>query len=243
MTLDIKICGLTTAEAVDASARHGATHIGFIFFAKSPRFVTPEAAGALAAAHGGRARRVAVVVDMADDGLDAIVVALRPDLLQLHGSESPERLAEIRRRYDLPVMKALPVRASEDLSALKAYAGIADRFLLDAKPPPGSELPGGNGVAFDWSVLDHLRHSHRYRGADATRILLSGGLSADNIGEALAAAGDVIGGIDVSSGVERAPGLKDTGRIAAFFRAVDDARRSRVEQARRPVSANEGLQP
>ena len=210
MPLDIKICGLRTPEAVAAALDGGASHVGFIFFAKSPRNVTPDLAGQLRQAAIGRAKAVAVTVEASDAELDGIVAAMSPDMLQLHGKETPERVAEVRARFGLPVMKALSVSTTADLQPAKDLAGIADRLLLDAKAPKGSELPGGNGVAFDWTVLASLP-----AGAD---YLLSGGLNAGNVAEALRVANPL--GLDVSSGVESSPGVKDVGLIRAFFAAV-----------------------
>ena len=214
MGLDIKICGLKTDEAVAAALDGGASHIGFIFFPKSPRYVDPGEAGRLRQAAKGRAIAVAVTVDPDDVTLDAIVAAMQPDMLQLHGNESVNRVAEIKARYGLPVMKALALRERGDLEQIKPYIGVADRFLFDAKPPKGSELPGGNGVSFDWQVLSELDASIDY--------MLSGGLNASNIGEALRATNAQ--GIDISSGVESAPGVKDVGLIKDFFRAVRAAK-------------------
>ena len=216
MSLDIKICGLKTAEALDAALAGGASHVGFIFFARSPRYVTPTEAGALRAAARGGAKAVAVTVDADDSFLDAIVAAMNPDLLQLHGKETPERVAAVKARYRLPVMKALAVSEAADLAAAKAYVSKADRLLLDARPPAGSVLPGGNGIPFDWSILAALDRDVDY--------MLSGGLSAANVGDALRLANPP--GIDVSSGVESAPGVKDTALIDAFFRAVRQAQKS-----------------
>lgn len=210
MTLDIKICGLKTEEAVAAALEGGASHLGFIFFEKSPRHLPVELAGKLRRAADGKAEVVAVTVDADNATLDAIVGGMKPDILQLHGSETPERVAEIKTRYGLPVIKAFAVRDADDLDPMQPYRGIADRFLLDAKPPMGAELPGGNGVAFDWSILTSLDEDVNY--------MLSGGLNAGNIGEALTTARP--SGIDISSGVESAPGIKDPERIRAFFRAV-----------------------
>ncbi|WP_274423505.1 phosphoribosylanthranilate isomerase [Chelativorans sp. YIM 93263] len=214
MTLDIKICGLKTEEAVTAALDGGASHIGFIFFEKSPRHVSAEEAGQLRRLAERRAKVVAVTVDAEDSELDRILEAMRPDLLQLHGKESPDRVGEIKERSGLPVMKAIPIRESEDLDALTRYRGIADRFLLDAKPAAGARLPGGNGIAFDWSLLAFLDEEVDY--------MLSGGLNAANIGEALTVVRPR--GIDVSSGVERAPGEKDPELIRAFFSATRSAR-------------------
>ncbi|MBN9045177.1 MAG: phosphoribosylanthranilate isomerase [Rhizobiales bacterium] len=214
MALDIKICGLKTPEAVAAALDGGATYVGFIFFPKSPRHVTPEQATPLRAMARGRAKAVAVTVDADDTTLDGIVAALKPDMLQLHGVETPERVRAVKARYGLPVMKAFSIRDAGDLAAIASYRGIADRFLFDAKPPKGSELPGGNGVSFDWSLLAALDADVDY--------MLSGGLSADNIAQALKHTRAP--GIDISSGVERAPGEKDVRLIEEFFRAVADAR-------------------
>jgi len=210
MALDIKICGLKTPQAVDAALAGGATHVGFIFFPKSPRNLAPAEAGRLRAAASGHALAVAVSVDAGDDALDAIVAGMAPDMLQLHGSETPERVAAVRARFRLPVMKAISVREAADLAALAAYRGVADRLLLDAKPPKGAELPGGNGIAFDWRLLQALEPGTDY--------LLSGGINAGNVAEALAVAAPP--GLDISSGVESAPGVKDVGLIAEFFRAA-----------------------
>lgn len=214
MSLDIKICGLKTPEAIDAALAGGATHIGFIFFPKSPRNVEPETAGRLRNAARGRAKAVAVTVDADDALLDRIVAAMQPDMLQLHGKETPERVAQVKRRYGLPVIKALTVSAAEDIAKARPYVGAADQILFDAKPPKDSELPGGNGVSFDWSLLKSIGPGLDY--------FLSGGLNAENVGEALRIAHPPA--LDISSGVESAPGVKDTQKIADFFAAVRKAR-------------------
>ncbi|MDK1376037.1 MULTISPECIES: phosphoribosylanthranilate isomerase [unclassified Sinorhizobium] len=219
MKTDVKICGLKTAEAVERAVALGASHTGFIFFPKSPRNIEPDDAGRLAARIRGRAKIVAVTVDAGNDDLDEIVSALNPDILQLHGSESPERVLTVKAVYGLPVMKALSIREGSDLDRVGPYVGIADRFLFDAKPPVGSDLPGGNGVSFDWRLLDALDGGVDY--------MLSGGLNANNIGEALALTG--ARAIDTSSGVESAPGVKDLELMEAFFDAV---RRADDERAR-----------
>ena len=208
--MDIKICGLKTGEAIDAALDGGASHVGFIFFPKSPRNVDPAEAGRLREAARGKAKVVAVTVDAGDAALDAIVEAMSPYVLQLHGHESPARVAEIRKRYGLPVMKALAIREAADLQAVKPYLGVADRFLLDAKPPAGSELPGGNGVSFDWS-LRAARHANAHT-------MLPGGPKPKNSGAPRRTPNPP--GLDVSSGVESAPGVKDERLIAEFFRAV-----------------------
>ncbi|MFE0016215.1 phosphoribosylanthranilate isomerase [Mesorhizobium sp. NPDC059054] len=217
-TREIKICGLRTEAALAAALDNGASHVGFIFFAKSPRNIAPADAGRLRQAARGKAKAVAVTVDADDAFLDEIVTAMAPDMLQLHGSESPERVAEVKARYGLPVMKAFSLREADDLAAVTPYRSVADRFLFDAKPPKGSELPGGNGVAFDWRILTSLDADLDY--------MLSGGLNADNVGEALAIANPP--GLDISSGVESAPGVKDVRLIAEFFQAVRAARKIRA---------------
>jgi phosphoribosylanthranilate isomerase len=217
-SLDIKICGLRTEEAVDRAVALGATHIGFIFFPKSPRNIEPSDAGRLADRVRGRVKIVAVTVNAGNDDLDEIVDQLSPDILQLHGSESPERVLNVKAVYGLPVMKAFSVREAEDLKKIEPYIGIADRFLFDAKPPAGSELPGGNGVSFDWTLMHLLDGSVDY--------MLSGGLNKDNIAEAIRLTGAP--GIDVSSGVESAPGVKDLGLMDAFFEAAREAERETV---------------
>jgi phosphoribosylanthranilate isomerase len=209
MKPDIKICGLKTPEAVDRALARGATHIGFIFFEKSPRYIEPDLAGKLADRARGKAMIVAVVVDADNDDLDEIMTMVRPDMLQLHGSESPERVLTIKTLYNVLVMKAMSVRDRDDLRRVESYIGIVDRFLFDAKPPVGSDLPGGNGVSFDWSVLGWLDGRVDY--------MLSGGLNKDNVGVALASTKAT--GVDISSGVESAPGVKDLAKMDAFFDA------------------------
>ncbi|ESY69346.1 phosphoribosylanthranilate isomerase [Mesorhizobium sp. M0051] len=218
MALDIKICGLKTDGAMAAALACGASHVGFIFFAKSPRYVEPAEAGRLREAARGKAIAVAVTVDAGDTFLDEIVAKMQPDMLQLHGAETPERVTEMKARYGLPVMKALPLSEAADLERIKPFVGIADRFLFDAKPPKGSELPGGNGVVYDWRILAGLDAGVDY--------MLSGGLNAGNIGDALRLANPP--GIDISSGVESAPGVKDPALIEQFFRAVRAARDNRA---------------
>ncbi|MCM2456817.1 phosphoribosylanthranilate isomerase [Rhizobium sp. CG4] len=213
MKPDIKICGLKTSEAVEKAVARGASHIGFIFFEKSPRNIEPDIAGKLADAVRGRAKIVAVTVNADNDDLDEIIALLKPDILQLHGTETPERVLNVKAIYGLPVMKALSIREADDLIRVEPYIGIADRFLFDAKPPNGSDLPGGNGVSFDWSLLAGLDADIDY--------MLSGGLNKDNVAEALSRTG--ARGIDLSSGVESAPGVKDLGLIDALFDAIETA--------------------
>lgn len=212
MALDIKICGLKTAEAIEAAVSRGATHVGFVHFARSPRHLTVAEMAALRPA-AGRAALVVVLVDPADEVIEAVAGTVRPDMLQLHGSETPERVAAIRRLGGRPVMKALSIGSAADLPAVSAYRGIADRLLLDAKRPAGSALPGGNGVRFDWGILAALDPALPY--------MLSGGLDAGNVADALRRVRPA--GIDVSSGVESRPGVKDIGLVHRFFDALDRA--------------------
>lgn len=222
MMPEIKICGLKTPEAVERAVERGATHIGFIFFAKSPRNIEPDVAGALADRVRGRVKIVAVTVDADTDDLDEIVALLKPDILQMHGEESPERLLMLKALYGLPVMKAFSIRDSDDLKKIEPYIGIADRFLFDARPPTGAELPGGNGIPFDWRLLRTLDDDVDY--------MLSGGLNKDNVAAALKETG--AHAIDISSGVESAPGVKDLAMMDEFFAAVERA------SAHEPVSGS-----
>jgi phosphoribosylanthranilate isomerase len=221
MSHTIKICGLSTRESVDAALAAGADMIGLVRFARSPRHVSLEVGRELSQAAKGRAVVVALTVDPDDAELDAIMQSLAPDLLQLHGHETPVRVAEIRARAGIPVMKAIGIADEADLTAIPAYAAVSDRLLLDAKPPrDAGALPGGNGLAFDWRLIDALDP-----GLD---FMLSGGLSPENVAEAVALAN--VSGIDVSSGVESAPGVKDPERIAAFVRAARAAWARRSEK-------------
>ena len=213
MSALVKICGLKTAAMVDAALDAGADMLGFVFFARSPRHVTLDAAAALGARVAGRARKVALTVDADDAALDAVVAALKPDLLQLHGRESPARTAAVAARCGLPVMKALGVATRDDLAVVSDYAPLCERLLFDAKPPEGAVLPGGNGLPFDWTLL---------AGYDpGVPWMLSGGLSPANVAEAVRRTGAP--GVDVSSGVETAPGVKDAGLIRAFVAAARGA--------------------
>lgn len=214
MKPDIKICGLKSADAIERAVRQGASHLGFIFFEKSPRNIEPDVAGQLADAVRGSVKIVAVTVDADNDELDEIIDLLKPDMLQLHGSESPERVLNVKAVYGLPVIKAFSIRDGDDLAKIDPYIGIADKFLFDAKPPAGSDLPGGNGVSFDWTLLRSLDEGVDY--------MLSGGLNKNNVAEALEVTGAL--GIDASSGVESAPGVKDLAMIDAFFDAIRSAR-------------------
>ena len=208
----VKICGLCTPADVTAVARAGAAYAGFVFFAKSPRNVTlPEARLAALAAPPGLAK-VALTVDADDGTLDAIVEAVPLDMLQLHGHESPDRVAQVRARYRLPVMKAIGLADESDLRAIFTFSTVADQILIDAKPPRGADLPGGNGLAFDWRLLAGRRWLRPW--------MLAGGLTAENVAEAVRLTG--ARQVDVSSGVESAPGVKDAARIAAFVAAAQD---------------------
>lgn len=209
----IKICGLSSEDTIDHVIRRGASHVGFIFFEKSPRHVEPDIASGLIAHVRGRAKTVAVSVNADNDLLEEIVYAARPDMLQLHGHESPERVVTIKALFGLPVIKAFSLRTPEDLARVSDYDGVADHLLFDAKPPANAMLPGGNGVSFDWRLLAGYRPTMPY--------FLSGGLSVDNVAAALHETGAP--GLDVSSGVESAPGVKDAARIDAFFDAVEAA--------------------
>lgn len=207
----VKICGLSTPATLDAALDAGADLVGFVHFPKSPRHLGLEAGQALSARAKGRALRVALLVDPDDATLAAVIEAFDPDLLQLHGAESPERVAAIRARYGRPVMKALGIAEEADLGALARYRTVADRLLLDAKPPKAAgSLPGGNGVAFDWRLVAGLDPD--------TSFMLSGGLNPDNVGTAIALTG--ARSVDVSSGVEVRPGEKDPVRIEAFVKAA-----------------------
>ena len=213
MTPLVKICGLSTAASLEAALKAGADMVGFVFFPKSPRNVSCETARTLGARARGRARIVALSVDPADDALDAIVEWLDPDLFQLHGRESPARVESVRSRYSRPVMKAIGVAARADLAAAAAYETAADRLLIDAKAPADATLPGGNGRVFDWGLAADFRPVRPW--------FLSGGLDPINVAEAIGRTG--VRGVDVSSGVESAPGIKDELKIAAFIAAAREA--------------------
>ena len=214
MPATAKICGLTTPEAVTAALRGGASHIGFVFFPRSPRDIAPEQATALAGAARGRAGIVAVVVDADDDQLDRITTALHPDFFQLHGMEDPSRAAAIRARTGAGVIKALSVSEASDLDAAGSWEGVADHLMFDARPPRGSALPGGMGARFDWSLLAGRRFARPW--------FLAGGVTPQNLVQALETTGAPL--VDVSSGVESAPGLKDPALISAFLEAVQRVR-------------------
>ena len=206
----VKICGLRTLADVTAVAASGAAYAGFVFFAKSPRNLTIPAARELALAAPLGLAKVALVVDADDAFLDAITEAMPLDVLQLHGHETPDRVAEIRARYGLPVMKAVGVADEGDLAAVFDYSLVADQILVDAKPPKNADLPGGNGLSFDWRLVAQRRWLRPW--------MLAGGLTPDNVAEAIRLTN--ARQVDVSSGVESAPGIKDAGRISAFVKAA-----------------------
>ena len=206
----VKICGLRSEADVLACAAAGAAYIGLNFFPPSPRFVTLALARQLALAAPEGLAKVALTVDADDATLDAIVEALPLDMLQLHGHESPDRVAEVRTRYGLPVMKALGVADEADLPALMDYSLVADQLLIDAKPPKASPLPGGNGLPFDWRLVAQRRWLKPW--------MLAGGLTPANVAEAVRLTN--ARQVDTASGVESAPGVKDHGKIAAFVAAA-----------------------
>lgn len=210
MSVLVKICGLKTPEALDVALEAGADMVGFVFFPPSPRHVGLAAAAELGRRVGDRARKVALIVDADDVLLKSITDALRPDLLQLHGAETPARVQAIKARFGLPVMKAIAVEARADLAAVKLYHTVADRLLFDARAPREATRPGGLGKPFDWHLLEELDLAVPY--------MLSGGLDPDNVAAALRITSAP--GVDVSSGVERAPGEKDHDKIRAFIRAA-----------------------
>src|SRR6478752_4094019 len=210
MTLLVKICGLSTRETLDAALEAGADMVGFVFFPPSPRHLSLDTARELARQVKQRATKVVLTVDADDATLEGIVEALAPDILQLHGHETPARVSGIKRKFGREVMKALPVERASDLATLPDYAAVADRILFDARPPKGATRPGGLGAVFDWQLLKDLDLKLPF--------MVSGGLHADNVVDAVRITR--AGGVDVSSGVERAPGVKDVEMIRAFIRAA-----------------------
>jgi phosphoribosylanthranilate isomerase len=210
MSLIVKICGLSTPETLDAALDAGADMVGFVFFPPSPRHLGLELARDLGQRVKGRATKVALTVDADDATLADIVKALQPDILQLHGSEAPARLRDIKQKFGLQVMKAIAVETSADLAPLAGYAAVADRILFDARAPREATRPGGLGTVFDWHVLQRLDLKLPF--------MVSGGLDAGNVADAVRVTR--AGGVDVSSGVERAPGDKDPGMIRDFIRAA-----------------------
>jgi phosphoribosylanthranilate isomerase len=210
MSLLIKICGLSTPETLDVALGAGADMVGFVFFSPSPRHLSLKTARELGKQAKGRAVKVALTVDADDETLGNIVETLRPDILQLHGKETTARLRDIKAKFGLPVMKALAVETAADLAPLAGYADVADRILFDAHAPKGATRPGGLGAVFDWHVLEKLDLKLPF--------MVSGGLHVDNVAEAVRVTR--AGGVDVSSGVERSPGVKDPEMIRDFIRAA-----------------------
>jgi phosphoribosylanthranilate isomerase len=210
MSLIVKICGLSTRETLDAALDAGADMVGFMFFAASPRHIALGTAEDLGRHVRGRALKVAVSVDADDAALENSIEALRPDMLQLHGHESVARVRDIKAKFRLPVMKAIPVATNADLVSLPGYAAVADRILFDARAPKDATRPGGLGAVFDWHLLEGLDLKIPF--------MVSGGLHAANVADALRITG--AGGVDLSSGVESAPGVKDPGKIREFVHAA-----------------------
>lgn len=225
MATKVKICGLTDAASLEAALEAGADMVGLVFFPPSPRNLSIAAGAALAAKARGRAEIVALTVDADDPLIAAIARQVRPDAIQFHGSEHPERLAEVRRRHGVRVTKAIAVAERGDLGRVDLYRNTADRLILDGKPPPDATRPGGNAARFDWELLAGF--------APGLPWLLSGGLTVENVAEAIRATGAPA--VDVSSGVERAPGVKDPALVRAFIAAVrrlDESRPAESELER-----------
>lgn len=206
----VKICGLKSAGAVSAAVDAGARYLGFNFFPKSPRFVTIEDAAALMAAVPVGVAKVVLVVNASDDEIAQIVDNTTADMIQLHGGETPQRVAEVKARFGLPVIKAIGIANAEDIRQIEEYAPVADQLLIDAKAPKGADLPGGNGVTFDWRLVQRKYWPCPW--------LLAGGLTPENVGDAIRLTGATQ--VDVSSGVESAPGIKDDRLVAAFCAAA-----------------------
>lgn len=207
---EVKICGLSMPETLDAALDHGAAFVGAVVFPKSPRHIDPLHATTLFERARGRAKIVAVTVDADDRLLTEISLILKPDLIQLHGHETPERAKQVRRLTGAGIIKALPVSTPADLQAADIWEGVADHLMFDARPPEGSDLPGGMGARFDWSMMQGRTYRRPW--------FLAGGLNPENAAQAAAISGAPM--LDVSSGVESAPGVKDAARIAAFLQAV-----------------------
>jgi len=235
MSLVVKVCGLSTEAALDAAVGHGADMVGFVVCKKSPRHISLELAARLGRRVFGQTRKVLLTVDAEDAAIAAAIAALSPDMLQLHGSETPERVASIRARFGLPVMRAISVRQAADLAAVPLFDAVADYLLFDAKPSLQDECPGGNGARFDWSLLEGIRARKPW--------LLAGGLDATNVTDAITHTS--ASGVDVSSGVESAVGIKDSGKIAQFIAVARAASaegrvhqfRNQQERGRRGVAS------
>jgi len=215
MPVEVKICGITSEEAIEAAVEAGADYVGLVFFPPSPRTVLPARAAELIQFLPDDIATVGLFVDADDAFLESVLREVRLDLLQFHGRESPERLEAVRLEYGLPVMKAIPVAGAADLAAADPYLAVADRLLFDAKPPKGAQLPGGNAAAFDWTLLAGRKWGLPW--------MLAGGLDPTNVVEAIRVTG--ARAVDVSSGVESAPGVKDPAKIHAFVTAAKAAGR------------------
>lgn len=209
MPVEVKICGITDDEAMEAAIEAGADHVGLVFFAKSPRAVTADQAADLVQLLD-EVSKVGLFVDADDALLDEVLSRVRLDLLQFHGSESPERIEQVRLEFGVPVMKVIPVATALDLAAAEPFWDVADRLLFDAKPPKGADLPGGNALAFDWTILKGIQARLPW--------MLAGGLTPSNVADAIRISG--ASAVDVSSGVESAPGVKDPDKIRAFIKAA-----------------------
>jgi phosphoribosylanthranilate isomerase len=209
MAIEAKICGLTTSACVDAAIAGDATYIGFVFYAKSPRHLIPDEAGALSRPVAGKVGRVGLIVDESDENIAAILAACPLDMLQLHGHETPSRVAEIRDKFGLPVMKAIAISSAADLVTARSYETVADRLLFDAKPPASLKgaLPGGNAVSFDWQILAGQTFRRPW--------MLAGGLTVENLATAVHVSG--ARAVDTSSGVEDRPGVKNPQKIKDFL--------------------------
>jgi phosphoribosylanthranilate isomerase len=221
MSIQIKICGITSADAADAAMRAGADFAGLNFYPGSPRNLTQDQASSLAARIRGRSRLVVLLADARDAEIAAAIAAAKPDFIQLHGRETPERVAAVRLHFGLPVIKAISIADAADLAQVSAFEGVADMMLFDAKAPPNALRPGGHGVAFDWQLL---------RGRTFARPwLLAGGITSENVGRAIHSA--AAPGVDVSSGVETAPGIKSADMIREFVAAVRSAEFAKEPQS------------
>ncbi len=205
--LEVKICGLATREALDVAVEAGAHYAGFVFFPPSPRSLDPVLAASLTREVPPSVLRVGLFVDADDDYLGSVLSRVPLDMVQLHGSEPPERLDAIKGQWGMPVMKAVPVAGSEDLAGVRRYEGVADRILFDARPPAGADRPGGNAQSFDWTLLQGLNLSLPW--------MLAGGINSENVAEAVRLSGATA--VDVSSGVEDSPGIKSPEKIRAFL--------------------------
>ncbi len=208
--VDVKICGLTEASGIAAAIEAGADYLGFVFAANSPRVLTPAAAEELAETARQHAKIVAVLVNPGDKQLDKVVKQLRPNFIQLHGKENPDRVRAIWKRYHTPIIKACAISSVREVCDVDRYAQTASHYLLDAKPPKGAAQQGGHGAAFDWKILNGAKLAKPW--------FLAGGLDADNVAAAIAQTGARL--VDVSSGVESAPGIKDPQKVAAFIKAA-----------------------